>query len=159
MQLTRDAGALTELPLALNQHAYVLLFRGELAAAASLVDEAQVATEATGSSLAPSGGLGAWQWREVEVSTLASATGDEMVLRGEGIGIGITEWAHAVLDNGLGRYDSALAAAERATAYPDDISTTNWALVELIEASVIISGGRAGPGVRRCSASRGRKEP
>jgi hypothetical protein len=89
VQLTREAGALSELPLALSQRAYVLFFAGELAAAASLVEEVQVATEATGSSLAPYGALGlaALRGREAEASALASATKEEVMLRGEGIAI------------------------------------------------------------------------
>jgi hypothetical protein len=59
VQLTREADALSELPLALSQRAYVLFYAGDLAAAASLVEEVQVATEATGSSLAPTV---PWAW-------------------------------------------------------------------------------------------------
>jgi hypothetical protein len=46
----------------------------------------------------------------------ASAAEEEMVVRGEGIGIRLTEWSTAVLCNSLGRYDQALAAAEQASA-------------------------------------------
>src|SRR5271163_2745047 len=94
VQLTREDGALSELPLALSQRVYVLFFAGELAAAASLVEEVQVATEATGSSLAPYGALGlaALRGREAEASALASATKEEVMLRGEGIAIGISDW-------------------------------------------------------------------
>jgi hypothetical protein len=53
LQLTRDAGALSELPSILSNRAYLLFFAGEMAAAASLVEEAQAATEATGTNLAP----------------------------------------------------------------------------------------------------------
>ena len=53
LQLTRDAGAFSELPGALGMRAHVLFFAGELAAAASLVEEVQVAAEATGMRLAP----------------------------------------------------------------------------------------------------------
>ena len=123
-----EAGALSELPLALSQRAYVLFFAGELAAAASLVEEVQVATEATGSSLAPYGALGlaALRGRQAEASALASAAREEVMLRGEGIAIGITDWATAVLGNGLGHYDRALAAAGQASAYPADVGPANW---------------------------------
>src|SRR5712691_4684272 len=105
--------------------AYVLFFAGELAAAASLVEEVQVATEATGMRLAPYGALGlaAFRGREAEAAGLASAAKEEVAVRGEGIGIGIADWAIAVLSNGLGRYDRALAAAGQASAYPADVST------------------------------------
>src|SRR6266702_4374224 len=58
LKLTRDAGAFSELPGALGMRAHVLFFAGELAAAASLVEEVQVAAEATGMRLAPYGALG-----------------------------------------------------------------------------------------------------
>jgi DNA-binding CsgD family transcriptional regulator len=58
-----------------------------------------------------------------------------VTLRGEGIGITVTEWATAVLGNGLGRYDEALAAAERASRYSGGLGLAAWSLVELIEAA------------------------
>jgi ATP/maltotriose-dependent transcriptional regulator MalT len=40
-----------------------------------------------------------------------------------------------VLYNGLGRYEDALAAAQRATQNPWVLGLSNWALVELVEAA------------------------
>jgi DNA-binding CsgD family transcriptional regulator len=70
--------------------------------AASLVDEIQVATEATGIRLAPYGALGlaAFQGRDAEGAALASATKQEAAVRGEGAGISVADWATAVLSNG-----------------------------------------------------------
>jgi DNA-binding CsgD family transcriptional regulator len=137
LQLTREAGAFSELPGALGMRAHVLFFAGELAAAASLVEEVQVVAEATGMRLAPYGALGlaAFRGREAETAALASAAKEEVAVRGEGNGIGIADWATALLNNGLGHHDRALAAAEQASAYPADLSTANWGLVELIEAA------------------------
>ena len=151
VQLTREAGALGELPLALSQRAYVLFFAGDLAAAASLVEEVQVATEATGSSLAPYGALGlaAFRGREAEAAALASATREEVMRRGEGIAIGISDWAAAVLGNGLGHYDRALAAAGQASAYRADVASANWGLVELIEAAARAGSPEGGTGAMR----------
>ena len=134
----RDAGALGELPLALSLRAYLLFFAGELAAAGSLVEEVQAAIDATGSNLPPFGALGlaALRGREDEAAGLAGTTTEGAEQRGEGVGIGVAAWATAVLDNGLGRYDRALVAAERATAYPAELGIANWGLVELIEAAV-----------------------
>ncbi|TCN28860.1 regulatory LuxR family protein [Kribbella orskensis] len=157
VRLTREAGALSELPLALIQRAYALLFAGELAAAASLVEEVQVVTEATGSRLAPYGdlALAALRGREGGISDLATATKDEVVQRGEGLGIGLTDWAIAVFNNGVGHYQSALAAAEDASEYLADVSVTvNWGLVELVEAAVRCGlSERATDAVRRLSES------
>jgi hypothetical protein len=57
--LARRAGALSELPLALTSRACMLVFAGDLTAAASLTGEAQAVKEATGTNLAP---YGAWAW-------------------------------------------------------------------------------------------------
>ncbi len=164
VHLTRDAGALSELPLALSQRIYVLLFAGELGAVVSLVEEVQVVTEATGSRLAPYGSLalGALRGREAEISMLATATKDEVVQRGEGIGIGLCDWATAVLHNGLGHYQNAMAAAETASAYLPNVSVTvNWGLVELVEAATrcglperATDASAAAVGVHRCQRLR-----
>ncbi len=157
VRLTRDAGALSELPLALIQRAYVLLFAGELAAAASLVEEVQVVTEATGTRIAPYGDLclAALRGREAEFSILATATKEEAVQRGEGIGIGLTDWATAVLHNGLGHYQNAMQVAETASAYLADVSASaTWGLVELVEAAVRCGlPERAADALRRLSES------
>ena len=47
----------------------------------------------------------------------------------------IGNYVRAVLYNGLGRYDDALAAARQATEYPEDVAFSTWGLVELIEAA------------------------
>src|SRR6266851_8016029 len=151
LKLTREAGAFSELPGALGMRAHVLFFAGELAAAASLVEEVQVAAEATGMRLAPYGALGlaAFRGREAETAALASAAKEEVAVRGEGNGIGMADWATALLSNGVGRHDRALAAAEQASAYPAEVSTANWGLVELIEAAA-----RAGSPERGTAAMR-----
>jgi DNA-binding CsgD family transcriptional regulator len=55
--------------------------------------------------------------------------------RGEGVGITFAEWASAALNNGLGRYGDALAAAQRACSFDDDLGALLWTTVELIEAA------------------------
>ena len=155
VQIARETGALGELPLALSQRVYAHLFAGELTTAASLVDEIQAATEATGSNLAPYGavGLAALRGREPEAISLIDESRGDVTRRGEGIGLSVLDWAQAVLYNGLGRYEEARAAALRAAEYPHDLGTSNWGMVELIEAAVRAGTARAG---RRCSlASRG----
>ena len=61
--------------------------------------------------------------------------GVEVVRRGEGQGLTFIQWAAAVLHNGLGRYDEALAAAQRSAEDPLEVRLATWGLVELIEAA------------------------
>ena len=137
VQLAREAGALSELPLALTSRIFMQLFAGELTAAATLTDEVRAATEATGSNLAPYGALGlaALRGREADASAVIETNRKDIERRGEGVGVTTTAWATAVLYNGLGRYESALSAAQQATAYPQDIGTSYLALAELVEAA------------------------
>ena len=59
---------------------------------------------------------------------MIKATIDEVVPRGEAIGVPFAHWARAVLYNGLGRYQDARAAAEQASEHPEDLSRTTGAL-------------------------------
>jgi DNA-binding CsgD family transcriptional regulator len=137
VELTHEVGALGELPLALSSRTYLLLFAGQLNAAASLVEQVQAATEATGSNLAPYGALGlaVLRGQETQAAALIAATAQDVAVRGEGIGVTLTNWANAVLYNGLGRYDRALAAAEQGSEDPSELGLAAWSTVELIEAA------------------------
>jgi DNA-binding CsgD family transcriptional regulator/tetratricopeptide (TPR) repeat protein len=135
--LARDAGMLSELPIALNTRVGVGLNAGELTAAASLVDEVEMIIEATGSQIVPYGavGLAAWRGREAEAAELFEASMKEVLRRGEGVGLTAIAWARAQLYNSLGRYAEALAAAEQASEHPEELLFSTWGLVELIEAA------------------------
>jgi DNA-binding CsgD family transcriptional regulator/tetratricopeptide (TPR) repeat protein len=152
VKLARDAGALSELPLAVLSRYLLHAHAGELEQAAALIAEAQAVADATGSQLGPYGGLGAaaFRGREAEATELIQATMAGATSRGEGRGVA-TQYAVALLYNGLGRYDKALAAAELACEY-DDIGVVGWSLTELVEAAVR-SGqpARASDALRRLS--------
>jgi DNA-binding CsgD family transcriptional regulator len=115
----------------------VLLNAGELAAAASLIEEVEAIAEATGSQLAPYGALGlaAWRGREAKGFELIEAVIKEVTPRGEGVGLTASRWASAQLFNSLGRYEDALAAAQQACEHPEELLFATWGLVELIEAA------------------------
>ncbi len=138
VRIARKTGALGDLPLALTQRIYLHLLAGELIAAASLAEEIQAATDATGSDLAPYGavGLAALRGREAEAAYLIERTRTEVTARGEGIGLSVLDWAAAVLYNGLGRYDEACSAALRVAARPQDLNPSMWVMAEVIEAAV-----------------------
>jgi DNA-binding CsgD family transcriptional regulator len=137
VQLARDAGAVSELAVALNSRAFMLLFAGELTAVSSLIQELQPAIEATGSNLAPYAALGfaALAGRQTEVATLIDVVTKGVTSRGEGIGMTVVEWANAVLNNGLGNYEQAVATAKRSANYLEKMIAPSWAMVELIEAA------------------------
>ena len=136
LQLARDAGALSVLPLAATYRAGVHVHAGEFAAAAALIEEADAITEATGN--APLGYtslvLAAWRGQEAEALELIEASREDAAGRGEGRAITLAEYATAVLYNGLGRYGEALAAAQRASEH-DDLGLFGWTLIELVEAA------------------------
>ena len=137
VRLARGVGALSELPLALNARAIVMLFAGDLTTAASLIQELQAATEATGSNLAPYGALGlaAFRGARAEAATLIDVMISDATRRGEGTAISFAEWANAVLNNGVGDYETAMSAAQRASERSGEQVAATWAAVELIEAA------------------------
>ena len=137
VDLCRDLGALTELPLALNSRAFLRLFEGELAAAESEIEQMHSLLSAMGSTRAryPALALAAFRGHEAEASALAQATVDEATRRGEGWAVTCAAWASALLNNGLCRYGKALGAARRATEYPHDMAFRTWGLAELAEAA------------------------
>ena len=116
------------------------LHAGEFAAASALNEEADAITEATGNAPAKYSSLLLSAWRGVEAESLAFMNwGLENVrARGEGRGIGGYGYGTAVLYNGLGRYEAALAGARLACEY-DDLGIFGFALGELVEA-----GARSG---------------
>jgi DNA-binding CsgD family transcriptional regulator len=140
IQLVREAGALSLLPLALVARIYVHVFAGEHAAAASLNEEFEALTDATGIQLPRYGALAvaAWGGREAETLELIEATIEQVVPQGQGLGVTATQWAAGVLYNGLGRYQDALAAAEQANRPPLAMGWAHWTLLELIESAARI---------------------
>src|SRR5205807_8068559 len=122
VELARDAGALTGLPIALDSLAAEMLFAGNFGTAASLIEEGKAISEVTESDPTPYGPvlLAACQGRRATASELIEASIKEVVSRGEGMGLTVIQWASALLHNGLGRYEDALEAAQEATGHPHD---------------------------------------
>src|SRR5262249_29514893 len=61
--------------------------------------------------------------------------------RGEGLWLAANDWGTALRYNGLGRYDEALAAAERAVEDPHALGLPLLLLAELIEAAAYSGNG------------------
>ncbi|MBV8291445.1 MAG: LuxR family transcriptional regulator, partial [Mycobacterium sp.] len=138
VQLARSAGALSEVPLALTSRALLLLFVGDLSAAALLIQEQQAAIEAIGASLAPLAaiGLAAFRGDGAEVAALIARVTTDVTRRGQGNGLTIAMWANALLNNGIGNYQEARTDAQRCVDSANTFGSSPWAQVELVEAAV-----------------------
>ena len=80
--------------------------------------------------------------------TLIEAGVQAATARGEGRMIGLAEYATAVLYNGLGHYEAAVAAAQRACEH-EDLVLFGWALIELVEAAARSSANDVAAGALR----------
>ena len=139
VETVREAGALSVLPLASNAIVIARIYAGELSEAESGIDEAEIANQATGSRLAPYAALIllAWRGREAELMALIETTLEEIVPRGEGIGVSTCQWVAALFHNSLGQYERALDAARQVVDPPRKLDwTLSATLPELVEAAV-----------------------
>ena len=136
--VARRAGALAPLCLTLSGEVYMMVLRGELAAATALAAEVDTLTDAIGLPHFPQGGLlvAAFTGDELESSVYIRAGIDLASARNEGSSIQVGRWAEAILANGLARYEQALSAAQLATQDVIEWMLTPWVLPELIEAAV-----------------------
>ena len=133
----REAGALSVLPIAASYRAGVHVHAGEYAEASALLEEAYAITQTTHTALLVQARqiVAAWRGNEAEALELVGAGRQDATAKGQGMALSMIECADALLCNGLGRYEEALLAAERACAQ-DELSLYALALVELIEAAV-----------------------
>jgi DNA-binding CsgD family transcriptional regulator len=137
VQIAREDGVLSVLPVTLNYLAALRIYEGDLEVAAILLDEAdsisKAATGAPGDVLRLV--LAAYRGDEAQSSRLNGILEAAAAARREGLIMTVCEYSAAILNNGLGRYEAALGAARRASAL-DDLSVSVWALPELVEAAV-----------------------
>ena len=136
--VVREAGALGELPIHLQALALERAWRGDLADARRLIAEAESISTSTGNQVPPFALLRilALQGREAEASPLIEAVIQEGTTQGQGQAVMVAYWAAAVLYNGLGRYEDAVAASRELITNNIFPLLTMWSLFELIEASV-----------------------
>jgi DNA-binding CsgD family transcriptional regulator len=136
LQACREAGLLAQLVIWVNAMAIDTTWRGDLAAAASLVAEAEAIAAATGTGYAPLGTavLAAFGGAEAEAAPLIEAVITDARAAGEVVAVQYSQWAAAILSNGLGHYEKALAEAQAAEQAPEML-VAMWAQPELIEAA------------------------
>jgi DNA-binding CsgD family transcriptional regulator len=137
VQLAREAGALDQLPILLNQIAWDAAYSGDLASAASLIGEAEAVSEATGSRIAPYAAvmMASLRGAEAEVVRLIKSAIERAAAGGQGVAVTWANWVTAILYNGLSRHQQALTAARQATEHAH-VFVSMWARPELIEAAV-----------------------
>lgn len=136
VRLTRDAGALAALPLALINLCTNYLLEGDFARAEELAAEEVAITKAIGAKPMALTTLTIAAWRGHSVETIAGR--DSFAEGADGLRTGTAvswvEYASAVLNNGLGNYRTAMDAAVLACEN-DELPQSNCALPELVEAA------------------------
>ena len=133
----RDAGALARLPIDLIDWGNCETWCGDFDAADVTIAEADAITKATGTHMAPYAQLllSALRGQEDALPLIESTIRDAGTV-GQGLGVQFAEWVSAILFNGLGRYDRALASAQRAAEEAPQLHVSPWASTELVEAAV-----------------------
>jgi DNA-binding CsgD family transcriptional regulator len=144
----RSAGAVLELPGAFGMAATASLLTGDLAAAASYVEQLDGVRAVTRSIAAPHGRLAltAWRGRADSGAPCVSASPDDGASLDGSAGadkdsadrsasLGVSAYTTALLYNGLRRYQEAADAAATVTARVGQLGYTLWALPELAEAA------------------------
>jgi DNA-binding CsgD family transcriptional regulator len=137
LRVARETGTLRVLPIAATYRASLHVHAGAFGAASLLAEESDAIVQATDTAPLKFASLmlAAWRGNEAEGLQLIEAGRREATARGEGMGLGLLEWATALLYNGRGRYAEALAVAQPGCEQDDD-RLFAWTLVELIEAGV-----------------------
>jgi DNA-binding CsgD family transcriptional regulator len=138
LRLARGAGALVELPHALDARATALLVCGDVPAAQELVDEGLSVQELTGAGTGPLAASASAAWRgDATARRAIRAMVAECAARGDARGVCFGHYAHALLCNGLGEHDEALLAACRARDWSRRGFGVGLVLPEVVEAAVL----------------------
>ncbi|MET8852713.1 AAA family ATPase [Amycolatopsis sp. NPDC004625] len=134
VQLARDAGALVQLQFALNFLGVNELLAGELTAAAASAEEDRVIADVTGNAPVGYAAMLLEAFRGREAQAAFEDTAREASERGQLRLVTFADYGRAVLYNGLGRHDAALAAARRVFDH-DVVGFQGLATAELAEAA------------------------
>ena len=136
VQVAREMGALVVLQFALQFVARSHLLGGDLGAAAEAIAEEYAIAEATGSSPVAYADmtLAAWRGQEARAIELIERQVAQSNTRGLGRMTHFASYTAAVLNNGIGRYDAALEAAQRAFER-EQIGYMVFVIPELAEAA------------------------
>jgi DNA-binding CsgD family transcriptional regulator len=133
----RETGALGQLPALLDALGIATAASGDLTAAADLAVEADAVRAVTGARTDRVAGmiLASLRGQTAVAGRLIETAIAEAEACGRGLAVAHAHWAAAVLHNGLGRYEEALAAAGKAVEDSTARPAAMRALPELIEAA------------------------
>ena len=136
VRLARANGTLSWLPFALDYLAEIHIQAGQLSTAAALLTEGERIDPGIRAATLPyvSLLLAAWRGDAPTAAELTEVMVRDACARGEGAALTYTEYANAVLHNGLGNYGLAAEAAQNASA-AGELVISPWALYELVEAA------------------------
>ena len=138
IELAREAGVLAVLPTALTTRIVSCAFAGQLSDAEQLIEGMRALTDAMGTPTPAYGPVfvSAWRGQEDTASKVIDAAVRDFTLSGEGAVLAFADYARAVLCNGLGRYQDALAAATATDAFEvEGVTIYTQGLAELVEAA------------------------
>jgi DNA-binding CsgD family transcriptional regulator len=137
VELARESGALTMLPVSLNVLVQVCAWGGEFAEAELLIAEAEAVRDATGTRVALSGPLvlAGVRGGDDGAATLIQATIELATLGRQGTAVQYARWARAAIANATGHTDEAVIAAAQASDDMPELMVSQWARAELVEAA------------------------
>ncbi|HWX73696.1 MAG TPA: LuxR C-terminal-related transcriptional regulator, partial [Solirubrobacteraceae bacterium] len=137
LALCRETGAGEGLPRALSLVAGWRLQCGELGAASTLLNQLDDLARATGLRLPMFGAVALATGRgdEAAAQPLLDDARKDATTRGEGLALTLIDWMAAVLYNGLGKHEEALAVGMAAYEHPEELRNA-FGIHELIEAAV-----------------------
>jgi DNA-binding CsgD family transcriptional regulator len=141
LDAVRSAGALGRLSLDLGTFDLLAVRCGDFASAEGAIEEADALSKATGGTASASViRLAAFRGREDARAVIESAR-QEAFAAGQGVMVELTEWLLAVLHNGFGCYQEAVAAARVAVENPGEVFVSAWTAMELLEAATRSDNG------------------
>ncbi|GAA3206995.1 LuxR family transcriptional regulator [Actinocorallia longicatena] len=138
LNVLRDVGAFDLMPIVMATLGTVVTWSGDFDASAALFAEADAVCEATGAPAAAFGPamLSCLRGDEEEGLRRVQAMIAEVEVTGQGVSITYANWIAAVLYNGLGRFEEAMAAARASAESSAELFVAQWPLPELVESAV-----------------------
>jgi DNA-binding CsgD family transcriptional regulator len=136
VKLARDSGALVQLQFALHFQACFMLFAGDIAGAAALVEEERLLADMIRTEPVGSGGIfvAAYRGNAVNAIPALEAVVGAATAAGQDRPAALANYVGAVLFNGLGRHAEALESARRAIE-SGVLGCQTVAMAELAEAA------------------------